>query len=108
MYKLHLAAKISALRVPRNIRTRGVTIAEHDPVIEKTVRIAVILREICEELNNFKGMNHTNLNLNSIKFHIVFITSPKTNIYSNRFRCVWSICNLQIEFTIKEKESTVL
>lgn len=51
-----LAAKISALRVPRNIRTRGVTIAEHDPVIEKTVRIAGILREICEELNNFKGL----------------------------------------------------
>lgn len=51
-----LAAKISALRVPRNIRTRGVTNAEHDPVVEKTVRIAVILREICEELNNFKGM----------------------------------------------------
>lgn len=50
-----LAAKISALRVPRNIRTRGVTIAEHDPVIEKTVRVAGILRQICEELNNFKG-----------------------------------------------------
>lgn len=50
-----LTAKISALRVPRNIRTRGVAIAEHDPVIEKTVRIAVILREICEELNSFKG-----------------------------------------------------
>lgn len=50
-----LTAKISALRVPRNIRTRGVAIAEHDPVIEKTVRIAVILREMCEELNSFKG-----------------------------------------------------
>lgn len=52
-----LTAKISALRVPRNIRTRGVTIAEHDPVIEKTVRIAGILREICEELNTFKGLS---------------------------------------------------
>lgn len=50
-----LTAKISALRVPRNIRTRGVAIAEHDPVVEKTVRIAGVLREICEELNNFKG-----------------------------------------------------
>lgn len=50
-----LTAKISALRVPRNIRTRGVAIAEHDPVVEKTVRIAGILREICEELNSFKG-----------------------------------------------------
>lgn len=50
-----MTAKISALRVPRSIRTRGVTIAEHDPVVEKTVRIAGILREICEELNSFKG-----------------------------------------------------
>ena len=50
-----LTAKISALRVPRSIRTRGVTIAEHDPVVEKTVRIAGILREICEEINSFKG-----------------------------------------------------
>lgn len=54
--QISLTAKISALRVPRNIRTRGVTNAEHDPVIEKTVRIAVILREVCEELNNFKGI----------------------------------------------------
>lgn len=51
-----LTAKISALRVPRSIRTRGVSNAEQDPVVEKTVRIAVILCEICEELNNFKGM----------------------------------------------------
>lgn len=56
--RVSLTAKISALRVPRNIRTRGVTIAEHDPVIEKTVRVAVILREICEELNTFKGMQY--------------------------------------------------
>lgn len=56
-----LTAKISALRVPRNIRTRGVAIAEHDPIVEKTVRIAGILREICEELNSFKGEFHTQL-----------------------------------------------
>lgn len=49
-----LTAQISALRVPRNIRTRGVSIAEHDPKLEKTVRIAGVLREICEELGNFK------------------------------------------------------
>lgn len=54
--QISLTAKISALRVPRNIRTRGVTIAEHDPVVEKTIRIAVILREICGELNSFKGL----------------------------------------------------
>lgn len=50
-----LSAQISALRAPRNIRTRGLTIAEHDPAIEKTARIAGILREICEELSNCKG-----------------------------------------------------
>ncbi|KAJ6634362.1 Histone-lysine N-methyltransferase ash1, partial [Pseudolycoriella hygida] len=38
-----LTAQISALRVPRNIRTRGLTIAEHDPTIEKTARIAGVL-----------------------------------------------------------------
>lgn len=51
-----LTAQISALRIPRNIRTRGVTIAEHDPAIEKTARIAGILRELCQELSNFKGI----------------------------------------------------
>lgn len=51
-----LTAHISALRTPRNIRTRGVTIAEHDPEIEKTARIAGILRELCEDLTNYKGM----------------------------------------------------
>lgn len=45
-----LTAQISALRLPRNIRTRGVTTAEHDPVIERTARIAGILRELCQEL----------------------------------------------------------
>lgn len=49
-----LSAKISALRGPRNMRTRGVAQAEDDPILSKTVRIAVILREICEELNNLK------------------------------------------------------
>lgn len=50
-----LTAKISALRGPRNMRTRGVAQAEIDPVLSKTVRIAVVLREICAELNNLKG-----------------------------------------------------
>ncbi|KAJ6636857.1 Histone-lysine N-methyltransferase ash1 [Pseudolycoriella hygida] len=40
-----LTAQISALRVPRNIRTRGLTIAEHDPTIEKTARIAGVLQK---------------------------------------------------------------
>lgn len=32
------------------------TIAEHDPKIEKTARVAGVLREICEELANHKGL----------------------------------------------------
>lgn len=52
-----LTAQISALRTPRNIRTRGLTNAEHDPKIEKTARIAGVLREICEVLANHKGMS---------------------------------------------------
>lgn len=63
-----LTAHISALRTPRNIKTRGVTIAEHNPEIEKTARIAGILRELCEELTNYKGELH---------FH-VFISIPYT------------------------------
>lgn len=50
-----LTAQIAALRAPRNIRTRGLAIAEHNPKIEKTARIAGVLREICEELANHKG-----------------------------------------------------
>lgn len=69
-----LTAKISALRVPRNIRTRGVAIAEHDPIVEKTVRVAGVLREICEELNNFKGNQHEIGNLVYFLSHILTIS----------------------------------
>lgn len=50
-----LTAQISALRAPRNIRTRGLTLAVNDPTVERTARIAGILREICQELDNYKG-----------------------------------------------------
>lgn len=56
-----LTAQISALRLPRNIRTRGVTTAEHDPAIEKTARIAGVLREICQELAAQKGSSRLDL-----------------------------------------------
>lgn len=55
-----LTAKISALRGPRNMRTRGVAQADHDPVLSKIVRIAGVLREICEELNSLKGLYSNN------------------------------------------------
>lgn len=68
-----LTAQISALRLPRNIRTRGVATAEHDPAIEKTARIAGILREICQELSNHKGINDTIL-----KFVVLIIESVRS------------------------------
>lgn len=49
-----LSAQISALRVPRNIKTRGLALVEHDPELEKTARIAGILREICQDLSGYK------------------------------------------------------
>lgn len=99
--QVSLAAKISALRVPRNIRTRGVTNAEHDPVIEKTVRIAVILREICDELNNFKGMH---LFFNRICSKVP--TNFKFSLICNR--CIGAVRHFEIEFAIEEEESSVL
>lgn len=51
-----LTAKISALRGPRNMRTRGVAQVDDDPVLSKIVRIAGVLREICVELNSLKGL----------------------------------------------------
>jgi len=30
---------------------------EHDPELEKTARIAILLRKICNEINNHKGMS---------------------------------------------------
>lgn len=54
--RISLNAKVWELGVLQNIRTRDVTNSEHDPAIKKTVRIAVILREICEDLNSITGM----------------------------------------------------
>lgn len=94
-----LTAKISALRVPRSIRTRGVTIAECDPVVERTVRIAGILREICEELNSFKGKKIFIFKKNSRYF---------THCSLNHFRRLRPVCNIQVKLAIEEKVSAIL
>uniref|UniRef100_A0A182IML6 Histone-lysine N-methyltransferase n=1 Tax=Anopheles atroparvus TaxID=41427 RepID=A0A182IML6_ANOAO len=52
--KPSLASQISALRCPRNIRTRGLAFVEDDPELEKTARIAVALKEICIEIATLK------------------------------------------------------
>ena len=53
--KPSLASQISALRCPRNIRTRGLAFVEDDPELEKTARIAVALKDICTEIATLKG-----------------------------------------------------
>ncbi|XP_062556034.1 histone-lysine N-methyltransferase ash1-like isoform X2 [Armigeres subalbatus] len=52
--KPSLASQISALRCPRNIRTRGLAFVEDDPELEKVARIAVALKEICIEIASLK------------------------------------------------------
>ncbi|XP_035897654.1 histone-lysine N-methyltransferase ash1 isoform X2 [Anopheles stephensi] len=52
--KPSLASQISALRCPRNIRTRGLAFVEDDPELEKTARIAVALKDICTEIATLK------------------------------------------------------
>ncbi|EDW95308.2 histone-lysine N-methyltransferase ash1 [Drosophila yakuba] len=49
-----LAAQISALCSPRNIKTRGLTQAVHDPELEKMAKMAVVLRDICSALETLK------------------------------------------------------
>ncbi|EDV52382.2 histone-lysine N-methyltransferase ash1 [Drosophila erecta] len=49
-----LAAQISALCSPRNIKTRGLTQAVHDPELEKMAKMAVVLRDICSALESLK------------------------------------------------------
>jgi [histone H3]-lysine4 N-trimethyltransferase ASH1L len=50
-----LSAQIAALRVPRNIRTRGLASVAQDPEVEKTAKMAVVLREICAEIGSKKS-----------------------------------------------------
>ncbi|ALC44770.1 ash1 [Drosophila busckii] len=49
-----LAAQISALCTPRNMKTRGLTQAVQDPELEKMARMAVVLRDICTALESLK------------------------------------------------------
>ncbi|XP_033161603.1 histone-lysine N-methyltransferase ash1 [Drosophila mauritiana] len=49
-----LAAQISALCSPRNIKTRGLTQAVHDPELEKMAKMAVVLRDICSAMETLK------------------------------------------------------
>ncbi|EDW69885.2 histone-lysine N-methyltransferase ash1 [Drosophila virilis] len=49
-----LAAQISALCTPRNMKTRGLTQAVQDPELEKMAKMAVVLRDICTALESLK------------------------------------------------------
>ncbi|XP_023303946.2 histone-lysine N-methyltransferase ash1 [Lucilia cuprina] len=50
-----LVAQISALCTARNIKTRGLTLAVHDPEVEKMAKMAKILRDICTNLEQIKN-----------------------------------------------------
>ncbi|XP_016998103.2 histone-lysine N-methyltransferase ash1 [Drosophila takahashii] len=49
-----LAAQISALCSPRNMKTRGLAQAVHDPELEKMAKMAVVLRDICSAVESLK------------------------------------------------------
>ncbi|XP_036672163.3 histone-lysine N-methyltransferase ash1 [Drosophila suzukii] len=49
-----LAAQISALCSPRNMKTRGLAQTVHDPELEKMAKMAVILRDICGAVESLK------------------------------------------------------
>lgn len=55
-----LVVQISALRSQRNIKTRGLTQAAHDPEVEKMAKIAVILQAICADIEGVKGKRAEN------------------------------------------------
>lgn len=79
-----LSAQISALRVPRNIKTRNLALVEHDPELEQTARVAGVLREICQELANYRDENShisfAKLNIPSKKKYPKYFTQIKDPI----------------------------
>ncbi|XP_065362259.1 histone-lysine N-methyltransferase ash1 [Calliphora vicina] len=61
-----LVAQISALCTARNIKTRGLTLAVHDPEVEKMAKMAKILRDICTNLELKKNPGNDQQNLVSV------------------------------------------
>ncbi|XP_063695507.1 histone-lysine N-methyltransferase ash1 [Culicoides brevitarsis] len=49
-----LSVPMAAVRAPRNIRTRGLAIFEDNPELEKSARVAVVLRSVCDDIHSFK------------------------------------------------------
>uniref|UniRef100_A0A336KMV7 CSON011870 protein n=1 Tax=Culicoides sonorensis TaxID=179676 RepID=A0A336KMV7_CULSO len=49
-----LSVPMAAVRAPRNIRTRGLAIFEDNPELEKSARVAVVLRSVCDEIHAYK------------------------------------------------------
>lgn len=49
-----LSVPMAAVRAPRNMRTRGLAIFEDNPELEKSARLAVLLRGVCKEIAAFK------------------------------------------------------
>ncbi|XP_059621985.1 histone-lysine N-methyltransferase ash1 [Phlebotomus argentipes] len=49
-----LLTRITELRAPRNIRTRGLTVGDHDPQIDKMAKMAAIFKDLCRDICSFK------------------------------------------------------
>ncbi|XP_055700247.1 histone-lysine N-methyltransferase ash1 isoform X2 [Phlebotomus papatasi] len=49
-----LLTRITELRVPRNIRTRGLTVGDHDPQIDRMAKMAAIFKDLCRDICSFK------------------------------------------------------
>lgn len=49
-----LSVPMAAVRAPRNMRTRGLAIFEDNPELEKSARVAVVLRSVCDEIHSYK------------------------------------------------------
>lgn len=47
---------LNALQKPRNMKTRRLAQAEDDPELNKTVKLAALLKEIWSSVINVKGM----------------------------------------------------
>lgn len=48
-------SQLNALRQPRNMRTRRLAQAEENPELNKTARLAEVLKDLCAAVTSAKG-----------------------------------------------------
>lgn len=52
-------SQLNALQKPRNMKTRKTAQAEEDPQLNKTIKLAAVLKDILTEINQLKGNSCT-------------------------------------------------